>query len=118
VGLKEANAWGLFGISGNAYEFTSDPFHGRNSRSSTDPWQALSNTETDVSRRGGVAYGWASLARSADRIPAARNQYVWSWGFRLARTLTPNEQWKAAPLPIPYSDAGSLDGGSQDAANQ
>jgi len=118
VGLKEPNAWGLSDMSGNAYEFTSDPFHGRYTRSSTDPWQALSATETDLARRGGASYLWASPQRSAARLQAGRNQYVWSWGFRLARTLMPNEQWKAAPLPVPYADAGAFDGASQDATGQ
>lgn len=107
VGQKLANAWGLYDMSGNAYEFTGDPFQGRYTRNPIDPWQPLTSAETDLPQRGGAATSVHHVARSAWRAPVERVMHGYTWGFRLVRTLTPNEAWTGSPLPVPYSDAGT-----------
>lgn len=107
VGLKKPNGWGLYDMAGNAYEFASDPFHGRYTRSVVDPWQVPSSA--DPVARGGAAHLWASLARSASRNYGpccVGTESAYAHGFRLVRTVLPNEEWAVPPLPQPSSDAG------------
>jgi formylglycine-generating enzyme required for sulfatase activity len=102
VGLKQPNAWGLYDMAGNAYEMANDPFHGRYTRTASDPWQLMPSPNDPVVR-GGIAHAWASLARSADRMYGPTDdQVAHAYGFRLVRTLAPNEQWHAPTI----ADAG------------
>jgi len=100
VGLLAPNAWGLFDTSGNAFEFASDPFQGRYTRTSIDPWQAMGPSDEPVLRSGNV-FETSSQERSAERLGESRWIRMYTAGFRLARTLAPNETWTGSLLPVP-----------------
>jgi len=84
VGEKKPNAWGLYDMHGNVYEWCRDWFGGYPSGSATDPTGATSGSYRV--RRGG---GWdrnAGDCRSAYRsgfTPEARSSYL---GFRVLRS--------------------------------
>jgi len=84
VGLKSANAWGLYDMHGNVTEWCWDRYGSYSSGSQTDPTGAV--TGSLRVRRGGSWYNiYVEVLRSAFRVydsPIARNDYV---GFRLVR---------------------------------
>jgi formylglycine-generating enzyme required for sulfatase activity len=82
VGQKRPNAWGLYDMHGNVWEWVQDRYGNYSSSSSTDPRGPSSGSKRVV--RGGGWYGDAELCRSAIRsydAPDFRNSNV---GFRLA----------------------------------
>ncbi len=85
VGQKEPNAWGLYDMSGNVYEWVSDWYdHGYYEISpSTDP-QGPSSGSYRVFR-GGSWYKDARLCRSASRFKNSPGNSVIGLGFRLAQ---------------------------------
>lgn len=86
---KMPNAWGLYDMSGNASEFTSDVFHGDTlSDPQMDPWE-LSGSGVHIVRGGYVASP-APIARAAFRASAEANVRQPGSGFRLVRTIRPN----------------------------
>jgi formylglycine-generating enzyme required for sulfatase activity len=87
VGQKPPNAWGLYDVHGNVFEWTQDWFSGKYYAESpeTDP-QGPSSGAGRVARGGSWSYN-AESARSAYReflVPDARGGDV---GFRLALSL-------------------------------
>lgn len=114
VGLKTPNAWGLYDMSGNVYEWGWDWWDGSDlgSDSVTDP-TGLSTGSYRVDR-GGSWGNRTPFACSADRggngAPDFRNAYI---GFRLVRTTG-----KVVPKPIfvPIT-AGTFIMGSPDGVN-
>ena len=84
VGEKVANAWGLYDLHGNVWEWCLDWY--RDDLSGTDPVGAASGS--DRNNRGG---GWN---HGADRAASSYRYYSWSpslrdydFGFRLFRTV-------------------------------
>ena len=86
AGQKQANAWGLYDMSGNVWEWLEDNYHDNYNGAPTDgsAWQGDGAKRV---LRGGSWYFELQNARAANRVrddPALRN---YNDGFRLARTL-------------------------------
>jgi formylglycine-generating enzyme required for sulfatase activity len=92
VGQKRANAWHLYDMAGNAAEWVHDVEDGK-----APPPGPLQDPGGDLpfyqyrKARGGSAIGWPTLLRSASALG-----YTWGYrrptlGFRLVRTMPPNE---------------------------
>ncbi|MEF8709807.1 MAG: SUMF1/EgtB/PvdO family nonheme iron enzyme [Candidatus Accumulibacter propinquus] len=88
VGTKEANAFGLYDMSGNVFERVEDCWHAhyRGAPSDGSAWTSGCNKDENV-LRGGSWIRNASDARAADR-PGSTLSYsrYRDGGFRLART--------------------------------
>ena len=93
VGSYSANAFGLFDVLGNVWEWTEDCWHGNYSGAPADgsPWRG-----GDCGRRvirGGSSMGGPGQLRSAFRISYNAGDRAWNdegldlVGFRVARTL-------------------------------
>jgi formylglycine-generating enzyme required for sulfatase activity len=81
------NAWGLFDMHGNVWEWCGDRFGDYDGNEAIDPIGPNEGTSRVV--RGGSFLNLASLARSASRDfdrPGRRSSIL---GFRVARTFTP-----------------------------
>ena len=88
VGQKLPNAFGLFDMHGNMWEWTQDCWHETYAGAPTDgsAWTIGCSGNYRV-LRGGSSYDFPAILRSAFRgrnIPANRDNY---FGFRLARDL-------------------------------
>ena len=82
VGEKQGNAWGLYDMHGNVWEWCGDWYGEYSNGAQTDPLGASSGTNRMV--RGGSWYCNARLLRSAYRrynTPASRHSHI---GFRVA----------------------------------
>jgi formylglycine-generating enzyme required for sulfatase activity len=91
VGQFPANAFGLYDMHGNVYEWVEDPWHGNYSGSPPTNGSAWTEGGDEKLRgtRGGSWWHGPDYLRSAIRyrLPTHdRNNYL---GFRVARTLTP-----------------------------
>lgn len=89
VGEKEPNAFGLYDMHGNVYEWVEDDWHDNYNSAPKDgqPWIDKPRGSVRVVRGGGWGYG-ARYCRSAYRSydwPGGRGYDV---GFRLARSVT------------------------------
>jgi formylglycine-generating enzyme required for sulfatase activity len=90
VGQKKSNAWGLYDMSGNVWEWVEDDWHATYEGAPGDgtAWVGTRRASSRVMRGG----AWGVIARYC-RMPtryygnaSARNSHV---GLRLARSLTP-----------------------------
>jgi formylglycine-generating enzyme required for sulfatase activity len=82
VGQKQANAWGLYDMHGNVWEWCSDWYGNYPSGSVTDPKGAASGSLRVY--RGGSWIGVASGCRSAHRLGNGAGVRNGDLGFRLA----------------------------------
>jgi formylglycine-generating enzyme required for sulfatase activity len=86
VGGKQANAWGLYDMSGNVYEWVQDWYHSSYKGAPSDG-SAWEDSGTYRVLRGGSWNNIPQYSRAAFRnygTPAERSDFI---GFRLARTL-------------------------------
>jgi formylglycine-generating enzyme required for sulfatase activity len=84
VGSKKPNAWGMYDMSGNVWEWVNDWYGSYTAGSQTDPTGPTSAGTHRVLRGGGWNYYYDYYLRSAYRYgygPAYRNYDI---GFRLA----------------------------------
>ena len=84
VGEKLPNAWGLYDMSGNVYEWCWDAYGAYPAGPITDPKGQGSGTMRVM--RGGLWNSSASFCRSAYRSRASAGYGYYSIGFRVART--------------------------------
>ncbi|GHU49950.1 hypothetical protein FACS1894200_09150 [Spirochaetia bacterium] len=83
VGTKQANAWGLYDMHGNVYEWCWDWYGAYSSANQTDPSGAASGSYRVL--RGGSWFISAQYLRSAYRGSADPTFGFIDYGFRLAR---------------------------------
>ncbi|MBR5691201.1 MAG: formylglycine-generating enzyme family protein, partial [Verrucomicrobia bacterium] len=81
VGQKQPNAWGLYDMHGNVYEFCLDWYVDYSASSVTDP----TGPETGARHveRGGSRVGFASDCRSASRGISSPGDRASNSGFRV-----------------------------------
>ena len=86
VGLKEPNAWGLYDMHGNVWEFCSDRWMDNYS-----PFRRYypkgDGTVTPRPARGGSWMGEEVYCRSALRVVCYEDFKYYNLGFRVARTI-------------------------------
>lgn len=86
VAQRQANAWGLFDMSGNVYEWVEDSYHGSYNGAPNDGSEWGGDGTTRVTRGGSWPFN-QSFQRASGRLgPKATRPYIFS-GFRLARTM-------------------------------
>ena len=85
IGTKFSNAWGLFDMSGNVWEFCEDWHHSNYNNAPNDGSAWISPSGSNRIRRGGSWDNGSECLRSADRDRFALGYAFYSVGFRLAR---------------------------------
>jgi formylglycine-generating enzyme required for sulfatase activity len=90
VGNKKPNAFGLYDMYGNVWEWVDDPWHESYEGSPTDgsPWVKDGDSRRHVIR-GGYWNNTASYLRVANHVNEPTDGRYDTTGFRLARTLNP-----------------------------
>ena len=86
----DANAWGLYQVHGNVWEWVEDYWHEnyQNAPSNASPWVQGGDASHCV-LRGGSWFNLPRVLRAPSRISASRADRSNTFGFRVARTLDP-----------------------------
>jgi len=89
VGSKKPNAWGLYDMYGNVWEWVEDDWH-YNYHGAPSDGRAWIDEPRSALRvvRGGGGYGFAQDCRTASRFLTPHNRDSNFFGFRLARSAT------------------------------
>ncbi len=85
VGQKEPNAWGLYDMLGNVWEWTWDRYGTYEAGSQTDPQGPASGSTRVI--RGGSWNLYASFARAGRRLRDTPGYHDSGLGFRVCRTF-------------------------------
>ncbi len=80
VGQKRPNAWGLYDMHGNVWEWCADWYGDYPDRAVTDPKGPDSGVEYVL--RGGCSWTAPKVCRSAQRFCAAPDHGFYTYGFR------------------------------------
>jgi formylglycine-generating enzyme required for sulfatase activity len=89
VNSFEPNPWGLYQVHGNVFEWVEDCYHYDYTKAPTDG-SAWSPEDCRFRVARGSCWSYApSTLRAAIRYPGRPGYRESSWGFRVARTLTP-----------------------------
>ncbi|AOC52584.1 serine/threonine kinase [Microcystis aeruginosa NIES-2481] len=96
VGQKKPNAWGLYDMSGNVWEWCEDNWHDSYENAPRDGSAWLTNNNDYQIVRGGSWCFNPNLCRSAYRSGSYRRDYGSSFGFRVVCVPTVT----STPLPI------------------
>jgi formylglycine-generating enzyme required for sulfatase activity len=102
VGQKTSNAWGLYDMHGNVFEWVQDWKGSYPAGSTTDPEGPKYGTGRVY--RGGSGYGFAAHCRSAFRDDFDPGVRVGSLGFRLLRMDAVSD---SSPIEKPSTVSGS-----------
>jgi formylglycine-generating enzyme required for sulfatase activity len=86
VGRLSPNAWGLYDMLGNVWEWINDRFDGLGARAPADP-DGVVGPYVSRNRRGGSMVDKAIQCRAANQLEAPWDHRTPALGFRLARTL-------------------------------
>ncbi|KOR28189.1 hypothetical protein TI04_11600, partial [Achromatium sp. WMS2] len=84
VGQKQPNAWGLYDVHGNVWEWTQDRWHGDYSGAPTDGSAWESGDSPLRVLRGGSWGNYDYNCRTAYRNGSGRGDSNGNWGFRVA----------------------------------
>jgi formylglycine-generating enzyme required for sulfatase activity len=89
VAGKEANAFGLYDMSGNVWQWVEDCYHENFNGAPNDgsAWTTGGEQKDRVLRGGSWYYFYPAILRSANRNRYAPDSREGSVGFRLAMTL-------------------------------
>jgi formylglycine-generating enzyme required for sulfatase activity len=90
VGSFKPNAFGLYDMHGNVFEWVEDPWHNSYEDAPVDgsPWLQGGDASSRVVR-GGPWNGGPQILRSANRVRNTSDNRGGNLGFRVARTLNP-----------------------------
>ncbi|NQS98140.1 MAG: formylglycine-generating enzyme family protein [candidate division Zixibacteria bacterium] len=86
VRMKEPNAWGLYDMHGNVWEWCEDWYHDNYNGAPTDGSARLSSSSGIRVIRGGSWYYFAGVCRSANRFYHDPSSSRGDLGFRLVRS--------------------------------
>ena len=91
VGSFKPNAFGLYDMHGNVWQWVQDCWHDKYQGAPTDDsaWETSCTESSGRVLRGGSWYNYPRYLRAASRDRYTTDHRYYGFGFRLARTLNP-----------------------------